>query len=260
MTATNRPPTPSFHTLTVDLDGRVGRLVLNQPDRLNPLGATALRELADAAAWFDGTEAVAVIVEGAGRAFSAGFDLREFSPDASAAEARSGGAAAVPALGAAMANAMGSMNAVTVAAVHGPCLGGGLVLAMACDVRIASDEAWFSLPEADLGIPLGWTGVPRMVREIGPARTIELVLSCRRFDAHEAFALGVCNRVVPYSELHGTVLDLARSIASKRPEVVMATKQQVRAAADSLVPTTGKWDGTEELVRALRTLRDDAGA
>jgi enoyl-CoA hydratase/carnithine racemase len=260
MTATNRPPAPSFHTLTVGLDGRVGRIVLDRPDRLNPLGATALRELADAAAWFDRTDAVAVVVEGAGRAFSAGFDLREFAPAASAAEARSAVTAAVPALGAAMANAIGAMSAVTVAAVHGPCLGGGLVLALACDIRIASDEAWFSLPEADLGIPLGWTGVPRMVRELGPARTIELVLSCRRFDAHEALALGVCNRVVPHSELHETVLDVARSIASKRREVVVTTKRQVRAAADSLVPTTGRWDGTEELIRALRTLRDGAGA
>ena len=247
------PTAPLFETLRVDLEGQLGHLTLDQPDHLNPIGSLALQELAAAAAWFDTTAAVVVVVRGAGRAFSAGFDLRELH-EPTAGSARS------PELGAAMAEAVASMHAVTIAAVQGPCVGGGFVLAMCCDLRIVAEDAWFSLPEAELGIPLAWSGVPRLVREVGPARATELIPSCRRVPATEAAQWGIVNRLVPAGELAAATDELAAVILQRSPTVVAVTKQQVQAAAAELVPTEGPWAGTEHLVAALRALQPGAGS
>lgn len=244
---------PAFTTLRVTLEGRLGRLTLDQPERLNPIGSVALRELAEAAAWFDATDATVVVVSGSGRAFSAGFDRRELDVSPTDPEARRS-AAATPALGAAMAEAVASMRALTVAAVRGPCVGGGFVLALCCDLRVAADDAWFSLPEAELGIPLAWSGVPRLVRELGPARTTDLILTCRRVPAVEAETMGLLNRVVPTAALDAAVTGLTGTLLARRPEVVAVTKRQVAEAAAALVPTHGDWAGTTHLEQALRAL------
>ncbi len=241
---------PPFATVTASVDGRLGRLELSQPARLNPIGAIALEELIAAAGWFDTTDADVVIVSGAGRAFCAGFDRREFGPTATGPDR----GAATPALGAAMAEAVSSMRALSVAAVHGPCVGGGFVLALCCDLRVASDDAWFSFPEAELGIPLAWSGIPRLVREIGPARTNELVLTCRRVPATEAATMGLLNQVVPSADLGATVAALASTVLARRSDVIRTTKRQVAGAATALVPTTGDWAGTGHLTAALRAL------
>ncbi|NND75333.1 MAG: enoyl-CoA hydratase/isomerase family protein, partial [Ilumatobacter sp.] len=175
----------TFTTLRAEVAGRIGRLTLDQPDKLNPLGTVPLREIAMAAEWFDTTDAVVVIVTGAGRAFSSGFDLREFASGSSASDDAMSGRDQAD-LGRRMAEAMERMNALSIAAIKGPCVGGGVVLAGVCDLRVAADDTVFSIPEVDLGIPLAWGGIPRLVREIGPARKRELVLTCRPFDAAEA--------------------------------------------------------------------------
>ena len=141
---------PDFTTLRVEVEGRIGRLTLTQPDKLNPLGATPLIEIAEAAAWFDTTDASIVIVTGEGRAFSSGFDLREFA-DTGPESAD---------LGRRMADAMERMTALSIAAIKGPCVGGGIVLAAVCDLRVAADDTVFSIPEVDLGIPLAWGASP----------------------------------------------------------------------------------------------------
>ena len=240
--------TKEFTTLDVSVDGRIGRLTLNQPDKLNPLGTVPLGELAAAAAWFDTTEASIVVVTGAGRAFSSGFDLREFA-DGSAASAHDNRAQAD--LGRVMAEAMERMRALTIAAIKGPCVGGGVVLAGVCDLRIAADDTVFSIPEVDLGIPLAWGGIPRLVREIPPAVVRELVLTCRPFDAHEARSLGFVNRVVPRAELDEAVDELAEQLARKAPSVVRATKRQVNAALENVASTSGAWADADQLGAAL---------
>ena len=239
---------PEFETLEIGIDGRVGRLTLNQPEKLNPLGTVPLAEIADAAAWFDTTDASIVVVTGAGRGFSSGFDLREFAggADATAHDSR-----AQADLGRMMAEAMERMRALTIAAIKGPCVGGGVVLAAVCDLRIAADDTLFSIPEVDLGIPLAWGGIPRLVREIPPAVVRELVLTCRPFDAHEAHALRFVNRVVPRAELEVTVDELAGQLARKAPSVVRATKRQINAALDDVASTVGAWADADQLRAAL---------
>jgi enoyl-CoA hydratase/carnithine racemase len=232
--------TPAFTTLRVEADGRIGRLTLTQPDKLNPLGTTALEEIAAAAGWFDTTDASVVVVTGEGRGFSSGFDLREFSGGGGSADA-----------GRLMAEAMDAMRALTIAAIKGPCVGGGVVLAAACDLRVAADDTRFSIPEVDLGIPLAWGGIPRLVREIGPALTRELVLTCRPFDAEEARSLGFVNRVVGRADLESAVDELARQLARKAPSVVATTKRQVNESLEQMASTQGAWADAIALGAAL---------
>ncbi len=235
--------------MRAEVDGRIGRLTLDQPDKLNPLGATALAEIARAAAWFDTTDASVVIVTGEGRAFSSGFDLREFAGSGSddAVDSR-----AQADLGRLMAEAMDRMAALTIAGLKGPCVGGGVVLAAVCDLRVAADDTVFSIPEVDLGIPLAWGGIPRLVREIGPAMTRELVLTCRPFDAGEARALGFVNRVVPRADLERDVDQLAGELTTKAPSVIRATKRQVMEALDEVASTAGSWADADLLGAAMR--------
>lgn len=227
----------TFDTIQVAADGPLGRLTLNRPDRLNALGATALQELAEAARWFDRqTEVRVVIVSGAGRAFSAGADLQDRPIAAAAPESGNTWAVRreVGQYGLRMADAIEQMRAVTIAQVHGYAVGGGLVLMAACDLRVAAEDTVFSIPEVELGIPLAWGGIPRLVREIGPALTKELVITCRRFTAAEAKAAGLLNRVVPAAQLASEVDTLARTIIDKPPVPVVITKEHVNAISRAM--------------------------
>jgi enoyl-CoA hydratase/carnithine racemase len=240
MTRASPPPATA---LQIDVDGPVGRITLHRPEKLNALNRAALEELAAAAAWFDSRASVAVvIVSGAGRAFSSGFDL------ADPTWAELGPPEVNAAVGRAMAEAIGGMRAVTIASIRGHCIGGGLVLASACDLRIAAASAAFRIPEVDLGIPLFWTGVPRLVRELGPAVTKELVLTGRAFDAGEARSIRFVNRVVTDAELDAETTTLAEALASKSPYVLRTTKRQVD---DALPPVPATDPGPEGDVAAL---------
>mgnify|MGYP003313408769 CR=1 FL=1 len=238
----------AYETITATIDHGIGRLTLKQPEKLNPLGTNTLQDIIDATTWFNKENVSVVIVSGNGRAFTAGFDLREFTnPDRTGKD----GAA----LGREMAEAVDRMKPVTIASLHGHCIGGGVVLASACDIRIASENTIFSIPEVDLGIPLAWGGIPRLVREIGPAMTKELVMTCRPFDSEEAKSLGFINQVVKDADLESQTMNMAEAIRKRPQTVIETTKNQVRAATDDLASTKNEWVG-EMLIAAAN--KDDA--
>ena len=240
---------PDFQTIKVTCDGRRGTLTLNRPDRLNALSNKLMAEVAEAASWFDHQSNLrVVVVSGEGRAFSAGFDLSVFGDDG---PSPAGGR--VPAdTGRLMADALERTSPVLIAALHGHVVGGGLVVAAACDLRIATDDVSFSIPEVDLGIPLAWGGIPRLVREIGPALTKELVMTCRPFGAEEAMAAGFLNRIVPADDLDTAVDELAEAVASRPRAAVLATKRHVNAVTDQMVGTGRSWSDADGLTAALR--------
>ncbi len=260
--------THPFQTIEAEVDGPLGRLTLNRPDRLNAVGATMLQELAEAARWFDShRELRVVILSGAGRAFCAGADLKDSPAAASAPDSKSSWLFRREAgqYGLRAADALEQMRAVTIAQVHGYAVGGGVVLTAVCDLRVMADDAWFFIPEVDLGIPLAWGGIPRLVREIGPAMTKELVMTCRRFGAAEAKALGFVNRVVPAERLATETEELARELAAKPSVPVAITKEHVnavtRAASAGLTPFADgdvlmATIGEEESRAAARAYRD----
>lgn len=237
---------PAFETLTASADGRVGRLTLDRAEKLNPLSTHCLDELAAAAAWFDGcAEVRVVIVTGAGRAFSAGADLAGFDGEGDRS-VRDGADA-----GRVMVESIERMNAVTIASIHGHCIGGGVLLAMACDLRVTAESTNFVIPEVDLGIPLTWGGIPRLVREVGAAATRDLVLSCRPFTAAEAHARGIANRMVADDRLTAEVEALASELADKSLYTIRATLDAVDAAAEALVSTNGAWSDADQFVAAM---------
>jgi enoyl-CoA hydratase/carnithine racemase len=237
-----------FATIEVQADGARGSITLNRPEKLNPLGLETLAELTEAAHWLDRHQEVKVVLlSGRGRAFSAGADVSSFAA-ADAAEPPPREAADA---GRVMAEAIESMRAITIASIHGHCVGGGVVLAGACDLRLAAQSTRFAIPEVDLGIPLAWGGIPRLVREIGPAMTKDLVLSCRPFSAEEARTLGFINRVLPDEELAPAAAELADQLARKSALTLTATKLAVNAAARELVSTAGAWSDADVLLGAF---------
>jgi enoyl-CoA hydratase/carnithine racemase len=229
-------------------DEPVATLLLNRPERLNALSRQLLREIPIACRWLDETPVIkAVVVRGAGRAFSAGFDLDDFTTmddTTSPVEAAD--------LGRLATDALTDVRPLTVGAVHGHCVGGGLLIAAACDLRLASDDVRFSIPEVDLGIPLAWGGIPRMVREFGPAITKELVLTCRPFGADESLRLRFLNRVVPADELVAAADALAAELASKPTFALQATKTQVNAIMDEIAGVARNAADAHTLTVALR--------
>lgn len=242
----------SFSALSATVDGARGELVLNLPEKLNPLSSETLAEIESAARWFDEHHDLkVVVVRGAGRAFSAGADLSAFSTAAPMEDRQ---------VGWRMARALDEMRAVTVARLHGWCVGGGLVVAAGCDLRIAADTARFSIPEVDLGIPLAWGGIPRLVREIGPALTKELVMTCRPFDAAEAKAAGFLNRVVPEADLDAEVEALVQVLLAKPKLALLETKAHVNAVTESMVGTGRSWADADGLGAGLRDPEGRASA
>jgi len=226
--------TRNFEAIMVGVEGALGRHTLNRPERLNAVGATMLKELAEAARWFDEhRELRVVIVSGAGRAFCAGADLKD-SPVASGERASWLARREAGQLGLRAADALENMHAVTIAAVHGYAVGGGVVLTAVCDLRIVAEDASFFIPEIELGIPLAWGGIPRLVREIGPALTKELVMTCRRFDPSEAKAIGFINRVVPAARLIAEAEALAAQLIAMPSVPVAITKEHVNTVARAM--------------------------
>lgn len=241
-----------FDTIEVGVDGPRGTLTLARPDKLNPLSSHTLNEIERAARWFDEhDELKVVVVSGQGRAFSAGADVSSFGAGAGAESAGRPPRDDADS-GWRMARAMDEMRAVSVAKIHGWCVGGGLVLAGVCDLRVAARSARFSIPEVELGIPLAWGGIPRLVREIGPALTKELVMTCREFGPDEARAAGFLNRVVDDGELDAAVDELVADLVRKPKLALLSTKAHTNAVTESMVSTGRSWADVDGLLAGLR--------
>jgi enoyl-CoA hydratase len=208
--------------------GRVALITLDRPERLNTLSPDMLDDLAARLGEVEADEGIgAAVLIGAGdKAFSAGADVslvREASP----IEARE-----FAGRGHATLDRVEALPKPVVAAVNGYALGGGCELALACDVRLASDRAQLGLPEVTLGIFPGWGGTQRLPRLIGPGRAKELIFTGRRVGAEEALALGLVDRVHPHDELLDAALELAGEMAAKPGWAVAASKAMINRAGD----------------------------
>jgi enoyl-CoA hydratase/carnithine racemase len=238
---------PRFELLRLDIDGGIGRLMLNRPARLNALSPALMHEIIAASRWLATLSDLRIVVLGGeGRAFCAGFDL-----DAMRGAQRPIDREATD-LGRRLVEAVEAIPAITLATVRGHCIGGGVLLAAACDLRIAADDARFSIPEMEIGIPLGWGGVPRLIRLLGPAVAMELVLDCNAFDAARALAWRFVNCVVPAAELDAQGLAWAQRLAQRPLNALRTTKQRFAAAADGLCSAAGSEADADALLAAYR--------
>ncbi|NJD66199.1 MAG: enoyl-CoA hydratase/isomerase family protein [Chloroflexi bacterium] len=236
-----------METITIERDDELPGLVtitLNRPEKLNAINARmhaeiqqACRDLAD-----DG-DARVVIVTGAGRAFSAGADLGGSTSDPNRPALASANAERSPlrerirsSAGNRTCAALEGLDQVTIGAVNGLAIGGAVVFLACLDIRVAAESSWFSIPEVDLEIPLTWNALPRLMRELGPARTKELVMTCDRFSSEDALRWGFLNHRVPDAEILSRARDLARKLLDKDPVSLALTKSTCNALAESMVP------------------------
>jgi enoyl-CoA hydratase/carnithine racemase len=206
----------------------VARLTLNNPEKRNPLDHEVLDALASTLPTLDrGIEVRCVIVTGTGDAFSAGYDIggipeESFSEDAEALVAHPFHAAM---------EAVSSHPYPIVAAVNGHCLGGGLELAVRCDLRVCAESAKLGMPPAKLGLIYGHTGLERFIDVVGVAYTKQLFLTGRNLDAAHAERIGLVNEVVPDGEVSSAALALAAEIAANAPLSMRGNKRAIETLA-----------------------------
>lgn len=215
-------------TLLFELTDGICRLIVNRPDKLNALDAIVIAELADAVTRIETDSAVrGVVITGAGgKAFVAGADIAELA----AQSPMEGKRRAI--VGQTVFRRLERCGKPVIAAVNGFALGGGCELAMACHIRIASEQARFGQPEVKLGITPGYGGTVRLPRIVGRGRALELLLTGRIIDAEEALRIGLVNRVVPADRLLPESEALLRSILENGPLAVRACLETVDAGLD----------------------------
>jgi enoyl-CoA hydratase len=221
-------------SLIIENDGTIATLTLNRPDKLNALNEALLGELASAFQSFADKAPRAVVVTGAGKAFSAGVDIGEMSTMSTVeAKRRADRGHALGAL-------IESLPCPVIAAVNGFALGGGCELALACDFIYAADSAKFGQPEVNLGVIPGFGGTQRLARRVGIGRARELVYTGEIIAADKALAIGLVNAVVPKDELLTRVRAVADQIASKGPIAVAQAKRAMLRGVDADLPVANE--------------------
>ncbi len=219
--------------IDVERSGHVATITLNRPDVLNAFNTehlTALRTAIDELS--SDRDIRAVILTGAGeRAFAAGADISEMRTK-SPSEALQ-----FSAMGHTVCRAIEAAPQPYIAAVNGYALGGGCEISLACDIRLASENAALGQPEVTLGIPPGWGGTQRLTRLVGPGIARELIYTGRRVKADEAVRLGIVNAVYPLAELMGKAMEMAEQIAANAPMAVSRSKDAISRALDVALDT-----------------------
>jgi enoyl-CoA hydratase len=219
-----------YRNLKLTCEGRLARLTLDRPERRNAFSAELMREMIAAAAELAARRDVdAVIVSGSGGVFSAGADLKDATRWAGGApllEQRE-----TSGLGGRMARAWEELPQMTIAAIEGYAIGGGLAFAAALDWRVIASDAFVSLPEISLGIPLTWGTLPRLVNLVGPARAKRLAILCERVDAQTALAIGLVDEVCERGSAMAVAERMMSKVLEKPKHSVLMTKETVNAYA-----------------------------
>ncbi len=244
--------------LRATVAGGVGTIVFDNPGKHNALTAGMFAAVSRVCAAFAADPGVrAVVLRGAGdRAFVSGADIGQLS----------GGALAHPTTeGNGDATARGGMGGLldldkpVIALIHGYCIGGGVMVALAADVRVCADDATFAVPAAKLGVGYPHEATARLVALVGPGQAAEILFGARRIDAAEAERIGLVNRVVPKAELDGWVADFASEVAANAPLSHVAHKRSIRAATAVLERAAGA-DVADAIAAAWRSEDFNEGA
>ena len=225
-------------------------VTLDRPEKLNARTIALPDELQDLCAALETDHEVRVVLlTGAGRAFSAGAELgdRRPTPPVNDLDRR-----ARAHLGGRTCEMLDRLPQVTIGVANGLAVGGAVVLLSCCDLRLAAESAWFSIPEVELDLPLTWQALPRLMRELGPARTKEVAMACERFTAQQAAAWGFLNHVHPDDELLPAARALAGRLLSMDPLSLAMTTGACRALENTMVPKEVTWSDAELMLLAYR--------
>jgi enoyl-CoA hydratase/carnithine racemase len=223
----------SSEGFTFTTEGRLAHVTLNRPDARNAMSRGLMRGLTRLARELsDRTDLDAVIVSGAGSCFSAGADLKDsqaWGAAASFAERRESAMT-----GYKLCQAWEALPQITIVAIEGYAVGGGLAWSLACDWRVMAADAFVSLPEIALGIPLTWGAIPRLVSLVGPARAKRLTILCERVPAEQALAMGLVDELTAPGQALAAAEALAGRTLAMPPVAVRMSKETVNAVATAL--------------------------
>ena len=223
--------------IKLEQQGNVGIMTINRPEALNALNKDVLSNIDAALTELEKDDEIYVIVlTGEGRSFVAGADIAQMR-DFGAVDAK-----AFSDAGNAVFLRIENLAKPVIAAINGFALGGGCELAMACDIRIASEKAKFGQPEVGLGITPGFGGTQRLPRIVGIGKAMELILSAKTIAAEEAKEIGLVNQVVAPEELMPTALALANAIAAQAQIAVRASKQCIRRGMQTDITTAASYE------------------
>ncbi|MEZ5654191.1 MAG: enoyl-CoA hydratase/isomerase family protein [Burkholderiaceae bacterium] len=224
----------TWQTLGVEQRGRTVIVRFDRGHRANPLSLLALHELTEVAqALAECPHVSAVVLTGRTDGFCMGMDLK----DPALAAARVAGLAERRLslrAGPRMCAAWEAVDAITICAIEGWCVGGGVALAVACDLRVTARGAWLYVPEVERGMNMSWGSVPRISALVGPARAKRLVALCERIDAETALSWGLADRVCDDGGSLGAALAIAKHAATLPPTAMKMVKHDVNAAAHAL--------------------------
>jgi enoyl-CoA hydratase/carnithine racemase len=229
----------AYAHLRLAVDGRLAVVTLDRPRQRNALSQALMRELiACARELADRSDIDAVVLTGSAVCFSAGADLNDAQAWADASlpivTRRE-----IASLGYKLCKAWEEMPQITIAAIEGYAVGGGLGLALACDWRVAAVDSFVSLPEIALGIPLTWGTVPRLTNLIGSAKAKRLTILCERFPAGDALALGVLDYLAPKGGALEKATEIAHQTLAMPAAAVRMSKEAVNAVATALNHAAG---------------------
>ena len=247
----------AYETVTVERDRELPGLMtvtLNRPAKLNAINVRMHDDLQQVCRELqDDYETRVVILTGAGRAFSAGADLTSVRAGQPTNDLDRRLRVHVGGRTSAM---LERLDQVTIGAINGMTIGGAVVFASCMDLRVAAKSAWFSIPEVEIDLPLTWQALPRLMRELGPARTKELVMTCDRFSSAEALQWGFLNRVVPDTKVLAESRKLAAKLLSMDPLTLAMTKSATNALARMMVPEEVNWSDADVMLLSYKLRRD----
>ena len=215
-----------YQNLIFSVTNNIATVTINRPEKLNALNEQTLKELDSLFSKIEISNDISVVIlTGSGeKAFVAGADIKELSQ----LDKESG--MEVSLFGQSVFNKIESLNKPVIAAVNGFALGGGCELALACHIRLASDNAKFGQPEVNLGIIPGYGGTQRLTRQIGKGRAIEYILTGDMISAEEAFRIGLVNKLYSLDELLQEAEKLAEKIITKGKIAITASLASINAA------------------------------
>jgi len=216
-----------YETLKIESEGGLMVVRLNRPEKRNAINRQMHMELqAICRGLEEDFETRVVILSGEGGIFSSGADTSEWTQPGSANDLE---VRHTSGIGSRTSAAIEGLDQITIAAVQGFAIGGAVVLTACCDLRVAGESTWFSIPEVELGLPLGWNALPRLAREIGHARALELTITCERFSAAQAHDYGLVTHLAPDGEEETRARELAGRILDRPPLPVALTKATMKA-------------------------------
>ena len=216
----------------ISLEKRDGTatIKINRPEVLNAVNIDVIEGLSRAIDEIEKDDSIRVaIITGVGKSFSAGADISMFK-DLKPAEARNLGFSEIT-------RRLELLDKIVIAGVNGYALGGGCEIAMACDLRIASERAKFGQPEINLGVIPGGGGTQRLPKLIGKTKAMELILTGAMIDAQEAYRIGLVNRVVPKEKFDESLEEMARMISQKGPIALALAKRAINASLHTDIDT-----------------------